>query len=843
MATNDVGSVGINLKAGGTATFTSDIDKAFAKAKASAREMAQAMRKEVQESKASLALMGEEFGVHLPRHVRTFVATLPGVSKAMSAAFTGLAIIAIADVLVKAAEKAYELAKALDLSGEAAKKNAQAWQSLHQDHKLENEQIELTNAKLEVEIAKLEHKPVNNLKVSLLEAQVAADQLAKSLQKDIDKQLELLKAQHGDPTIGKDIQAQLSELRSGNEGDTGLVAARQGNSLQSQKAILEGAVRRTQEALAAAQNPQPSSTVASADTPYVPGVAPRDQEAIATLKRQLADYNDLLQHTSDEIEHIGLEHRKNADIAKNANAGSTRNPFKDAITIAQAELANSQAMSKVEMLTTDEIAKQLALNKANLEITRIMDTIKEHNAQPGAHKIALPTDAEQNQLRTLKTQQAMKDADNERIRTLTKGSDAIALRIAQEKSLADAIEHGAMAVRQVNAAAQAAAELPADKNYTQAQRDARAQEILAEMNAKAHTTATQTIDDKEHELSAVQNLTAAYLKGADAVRQAELENQISAIKRKGLSSDDESSEIKSVTLQSQAQHQETIAKAAGQAANADKDHLKTLQETLLVLQNMPKTPEALAAIKQTSKEMMDLQSKMALQSNSPAAGMTVFFNQMVTNAHTAAQEVHDVLGKAFEDLNNDLSKILTGQKVNWESFFRGIAQQTAKSALQQGEKGIAKALGFGGKPDGSMGNPLNVRIIGGFGLGGADADAAPGAGGGFLKTLLGSLFHLPGYAAGGDPDPYGISVVGEHGPELFSPNGIAGHVYSNRDSQSLLGGGGGLTIGNIDARNSNPAEVDARVRQGIAAAHPYHVQASIAAQRELKARRPAGRGF
>ena len=33
------------------------------------------------ESKASLALMGEEMGLHIPRHLRTFITMLPGVRR------------------------------------------------------------------------------------------------------------------------------------------------------------------------------------------------------------------------------------------------------------------------------------------------------------------------------------------------------------------------------------------------------------------------------------------------------------------------------------------------------------------------------------------------------------------------------------------------------------------------------------------------------------------------------------------------------------------------------------------------------------------------------------------
>ena len=115
MATQtDLGSIGISLKAGGIGVFTSDVDKAFAKAKASARDFKTAMKQEVRESNASLALMGEEFGIRLPRHVRSFVSSLPGISKAMSAAFGAFAVIAVAEALEKGIQKVKEWSEAAE---------------------------------------------------------------------------------------------------------------------------------------------------------------------------------------------------------------------------------------------------------------------------------------------------------------------------------------------------------------------------------------------------------------------------------------------------------------------------------------------------------------------------------------------------------------------------------------------------------------------------------------------------------------------------------------------------------------------------------------------------------
>jgi hypothetical protein len=59
----------------------------------------------IREARGEVALLGEEFGVRLPRHVQTFVAQMPGVGEALEAAFAATAVIFIAEAIVKLTEK------------------------------------------------------------------------------------------------------------------------------------------------------------------------------------------------------------------------------------------------------------------------------------------------------------------------------------------------------------------------------------------------------------------------------------------------------------------------------------------------------------------------------------------------------------------------------------------------------------------------------------------------------------------------------------------------------------------------------------------------------------------
>ncbi len=59
----------------------------------------------IREARGEAMLLGEAFGVHLPRHVTSFVATLPGVGEALESAFAATAVIFIAEAIVKLTEK------------------------------------------------------------------------------------------------------------------------------------------------------------------------------------------------------------------------------------------------------------------------------------------------------------------------------------------------------------------------------------------------------------------------------------------------------------------------------------------------------------------------------------------------------------------------------------------------------------------------------------------------------------------------------------------------------------------------------------------------------------------
>jgi hypothetical protein len=83
---------------------------------------AELTRKQISEARGEVRLLGEEFGVRLPRHVASFVAELPLVGEAMSAAFAATAIFILIKALNDATNKLADMLYGLKDGAEFSKK-------------------------------------------------------------------------------------------------------------------------------------------------------------------------------------------------------------------------------------------------------------------------------------------------------------------------------------------------------------------------------------------------------------------------------------------------------------------------------------------------------------------------------------------------------------------------------------------------------------------------------------------------------------------------------------------------------------------------------------------------
>jgi hypothetical protein len=161
-----VGTLQVDLIAG-TASFTGPLDKAGQQAKKSAQDIQDGFNKvDLTEARGTIALLGEDIGIHLPRHVQAFVAELPGVGAALDAAFPLFAVLALGVALAEGVEKFSKFR-------EEAEKTA----------------TDLTNLGTSV------NKTFNSLDDKLLQAGIKSDELREDHLAALKKQLELIDRQ------------------------------------------------------------------------------------------------------------------------------------------------------------------------------------------------------------------------------------------------------------------------------------------------------------------------------------------------------------------------------------------------------------------------------------------------------------------------------------------------------------------------------------------------------------------------------------------------------------------------------------------------------------------------
>jgi len=228
-----------------------------------------------------------------------------------------------------------------------------------------------------------------------------------------------------------------------------------------------------------------------------------------------------------------------------------------------------------------------------------------------------------------------------------------------------------------------------------------------------------------------------------------------------------------------------------------------------------------------------------------------------SGANIAGQMVPQTL----DTVNSSMAHLMTTGKGDFAGMFRGLGDAGATQGLGALEnhflKGpLSKLLGGKGKLGESQANAMWVKnadkvSAAAAKLGGMDTKISSvtsllptGAGaGGVLSTIGGTLMKalpfIAGFLATGGPVSAGLSyMVGERGPELFTP-GSGGRIIPNHKLSQVGGGGGGSTAIHVDARGAtDPAATAMAVQRGILAMGHAAVRQSMHAATEMKARTP-----
>jgi hypothetical protein len=226
--------------------------------------------------------------------------------------------------------------------------------------------------------------------------------------------------------------------------------------------------------------------------------------------------------------------------------------------------------------------------------------------------------------------------------------------------------------------------------------------------------------------------------------------------------------------------------------------------------------------------------------------MRLMFADWIKRTTDLRSVITTTFDQSLSTINGAIVKTMVDpyHRGDWKVAGKSIFSSIAGTGLTAGEGALMKAMGLGShKPRGTPDDPVSTRDVGmNIGAGGAkvmtsllhaSSAATTGAGsavGKILGTLVGSI---PFMAAGGPLGTGMPAIVGENGPELFIPSG-SGRIVPN-DALAR----GTSHVWNIDARGSNdPAAVRFAVQRGILEAAPRIAAGSIAASRDMAARKP-----
>ena len=116
---NTVGEVNINLRLS-LAQFKQDVKTGTGEASKASRDMANEFKHGTKEARDSVDLLSGSIGVHLPRELKNVIAQLPGVSSALRSAFSAVAVVAFAQVVIEAIGKIKEMSQEISGFGKEA---------------------------------------------------------------------------------------------------------------------------------------------------------------------------------------------------------------------------------------------------------------------------------------------------------------------------------------------------------------------------------------------------------------------------------------------------------------------------------------------------------------------------------------------------------------------------------------------------------------------------------------------------------------------------------------------------------------------------------------------------
>jgi len=532
------GVITLRMKAGTAELFT-DLDKAKAKvvqfggsAKTSNAEVAATVK----------ALEGNFNGA--TRAVSRFLGQTLGLGPIIQKAFPVVGAVLLGQAVVETGEKVYKFFKDIQ---EAPQKVASAFRQLNQPLALTNDELRVTNDRLENDIAKLEGKRQNTLKLALDEARKSADGLADSLDKNLASLNKLLKEQNvgflrkllgesGTDDVGKEFGGS-----TGHEGfigkideitDEGNEKIRQAKDLKSKDAAqtelntrllaaygeevskvnkLLGDSQRLQNER---ENPRKPDVHGFAADTSAANKVPDDQSA------RLAALRGVLRNLKAEMDNISLNAvgnvlgDKKAKLEADKSAAELTKPFRDRIAALNAELEASFAKLGVAGGSPEA---QLLVKAYDESLKAITEINKATELKTGKLK-----EDEQQQIKNLRVQIDRNNADAEQKQKLAETTRSIQQQIVAHQMLADAIGKGYEAQRRANIETQTLNRVGL-QDYTDPKKSGAVSDVRAavtrEVDEARRQSSAAAVDALQNEIGLQQRLIEAQRLGEEEVRR------------------------------------------------------------------------------------------------------------------------------------------------------------------------------------------------------------------------------------------------------------------------------------------------------------------------------------
>jgi hypothetical protein len=495
------------------------------------------------------------------RAAERFLASFSGIASLAQAAFPVFGLLAVGDILEKMGEKAIAAYKALSTLSEGPQRIASAFRSLNGDVQQSNDSMQVANDRLAMEIAKLEGKPANGLKLALDLAVQSADKLAGSLDKDLvslnklltDNKVPLWAQFLGMAGTG-DLQKELSgkngqggftarinsitdtgtdKIRTARDAGKSTDAATKDLNDKLAAAYKDEIGRLTgilttaqgQQALRASAMSRPSTNADSVLTR--PGAHINDQSDL------MASTQVALRNVKGQFDSIGLGSTNDALAAKKtgledaASATSLTKPFDDATKRLSAELDGL----KQKLATVGQPESAQIMSKAyadwRSELTKL-------NAELAKHHTVL-TAAQSEQLKNQFVSIEQTKAESAWKEALDKSTTGIDNKIASYTRLTSAIGQGYQAQRAANIEDQLQAQLgghATDAHWLKSHAsdvNKMRSNIGAEVDASSTNRGDNAADQLSRQIDLQKALTVAEGEGGEAVRLVNLQYELAAI--------------------------------------------------------------------------------------------------------------------------------------------------------------------------------------------------------------------------------------------------------------------------------------------------------------------------